>query len=139
MDRLTIHVGDAELEASIAGDGPVTVVFENGLATPLEEWDAVVSPIAQRARTVRYDHRDANPNLNSPARSIADVLADLEQLLAAVAAEPPFVFVGHSWGGVVARLFAHAHPSDVVGLVFSTRPMRPSIRRPCRCCRRSIR
>ena len=52
------------------------------------------------------------------ARSASDVLSDLEQLLVALALRPPYVFVGHSWGGVVARLFAQKHPSDVVGLVF---------------------
>jgi len=46
------------------------------------------------------------------------VLEDLEKLLTALALKPPYVFVGHSWGGVIARLFAHAHPSGVVGLVF---------------------
>jgi pimeloyl-ACP methyl ester carboxylesterase len=96
----------------------VTVVFENGLATSLEEWDAVVSPIAARARTLRYDHRYAPSGGKVSARSVSDVLADLEKLLAALSLKPPYVFVGHSWGGVIARLFAHAHPSDVVGLVF---------------------
>lgn len=28
------------------------------------------------------------------------------------------MLVGHSWGGVITRLFAHAHPADVAGLVF---------------------
>src|SRR5262249_30335887 len=31
---------------------------------------------------------------------------------------PPYVLVGHSWGGIVARLFAHAHSSATAGLVF---------------------
>jgi len=118
MGRLCVDIGDGELEAVIAGDGWPTVIFENGLATPLEEWDAVVSPIAQRARTLRYDHRYAPRELAMPVRSISDVLADLEKLLAVLAPKPPYVFVGHSWGGVVARLYAHAHPQEVVGLVF---------------------
>ena len=43
--------------------------------------------------------------------------ADLRALLAALAIGPPYVLVGHSWGGVVARTFVHAYPADVVGLV----------------------
>jgi pimeloyl-ACP methyl ester carboxylesterase len=118
MGRRSVNIGDADLEAVIEGDGPVTVIFENGLATPLEEWDAVVPVIAERAQTVRYDHRYAPATGPLPPRSLTDVLADLERLLAALALKPPYVFVGHSWGGVIARLYAHAHPSDVAGLVF---------------------
>ena len=118
MKRRSIDIGDGELEAVLAGDGPVTVIFENGLATPLEVWDAVVPPIAERARTIRYDRRWSSAAGTLAARSVSAVVADQERLLTALAVRPPYVLVGHSWGGVIARLFAHAHPSDVAGLVF---------------------
>jgi pimeloyl-ACP methyl ester carboxylesterase len=118
MTRQTVNIGDGTLEAIIEGAGPLTVVFENGLATPLEEWDAIVPRIAARSRVLRYDHRYAAPRGALIARSASDVVRDLEALLATLGLKPPFVFVGHSWGGVVARLFTHAHPSDVAGLVF---------------------
>ena len=35
MHRRPVDIGNCELEAVVAGDRPVTVVFENGLATPL--------------------------------------------------------------------------------------------------------
>jgi pimeloyl-ACP methyl ester carboxylesterase len=118
MSRGIVEIGNGTLEAAVEGDGPLTVVFENGMATPLEEWDAVAPRIAARARVLRYDHRYAPPRGAVAARSVTDVLADLEKLLTALALKPPYVFVGHSWGGVIARLFTHAHPSDVVGVVF---------------------
>jgi pimeloyl-ACP methyl ester carboxylesterase len=109
--------GGVHLEAEVAGSGPVTVVFENGLATALEAWDAVVPPIAARARTVRYNRRRAAATGDVPVRTAADLAADLRVLLDALGVSPPFVLVGHSWGGVVVRTFAQAHPADVVGLV----------------------
>lgn len=117
MPRGPVRIGDTILEASVEGDGPLTVVFENGLATPLEEWDAVAAQVATRARVLRYDHREAPLQGTVAVRSISDLLADLEALLGTLALKPPYVFVGHSWGGVIARLFAHAHPGDVVGAV----------------------
>ncbi len=117
-DRRSVDIGDAQLEAVLAGSGSVTVVFESGLATALEAWDAVVPPIAERARTLRYDRRRAAPAGEVPARTAADMAADLRQLLSALNVAPPYVLVGHSWGGVIVRTFAHAHPSDVAGLVF---------------------
>src|SRR5215510_1104584 len=118
MERRRVDIGGLALDAVVAGDGRVTVVFENGLATPLEEWDAVALHVAARARTLRYDRRQAPPKGHLPTRSVLDVLADLEKVLAALAIGPPYVLVGHSWGGVITRAFTHAHPSDVVGLVF---------------------
>lgn len=118
MAREIVDIGDGTLEASVEGNGSPTVVFESGLATPLEAWDAVAPRIAARARVLRYDHRYAPPRGAVTARAVSDVLRDLEALLAALALEPPYVFVGHSWGGVIARLFAHAHPVDVAGAVF---------------------
>lgn len=118
MSRGIVDIGDGTLDTVVEGNGPLTVVFENGMATPLEEWDAVAPRIAARARVLRYDHRYSPPRGAIAARSVSDVLGDLDRLLTVLALKPPYVFVGHSWGGVITRLFAHAHPSDVVGLVF---------------------
>jgi len=119
MKRRSIDIGGVALDAVVTGSGAVTVVFENGLATPLEEWEAVVPRIAERARTLCYDRRRAPSAGKLLPRSAMDMVADLERLLAALQLNPPYVLVGHSWGGVVARTFAHGHPSDVAGLVFA--------------------
>ena len=118
MDPRRVEIGGGvQLEAVVEGSGPVTVVFENGLATALEEWEAVVPSVASRARTVRYTRRRAAAAGDLPARTAADLAADLRALLDALAVGPPYVLVAHSWGGVIARTFIHAHPGDVAGLV----------------------
>jgi pimeloyl-ACP methyl ester carboxylesterase len=38
-------------------------------------------------------------------------------VLDALGAKPPFVLVGYSWGGILARYFAGDHRADVAGLV----------------------
>lgn len=118
MERKGVDIGEVTLEAIVAGRGPVTVVFENGLATPLEEWDTVVSAVAARARSLRYDRRRAPARGPLAPRTAGDMATDLKRLLEALAIGPPYVLVGHSWGGVVARVFAHRHPAEVTGLVF---------------------
>jgi pimeloyl-ACP methyl ester carboxylesterase len=118
MERRRVDIGGAVLEAELSGAGRVTVVFENGLGTSLDEWDAVVPRVASGARVVRYDRRRASSSGSLQARTAADMAIDLEKLLAALAVAPPYLLVGHSWGGVVARVFAHTHPSSVAGLVF---------------------
>jgi pimeloyl-ACP methyl ester carboxylesterase len=118
MESRRVDIGrGVQLEVEVAGRGPVTVVFENGLATSLEEWEAVVPAVAERARTVRYNRRRAAASGEVPVRTAAALAADLRALLGTLGVSPPYVLVGHSWGGAVVRTFAHAHPADVVGLV----------------------
>ena len=90
MERRRIDIGGGvELEAVVAGSGPVTVVFENGLATALEEWEAVAGAISGRARTVRYDRRRAAPSGHVPPRTASDLAGDLRMLLGALAVRRP--------------------------------------------------
>lgn len=117
MERQGVDIGETTLEAVVDGRGPITVVFENGLATSLEAWAAVAPRIAERATTLRYDRRRAAPTGALATRTAGDMVSDLEKLLSALALHPPYVLVGHSWGGIVARVFAHAHPTTVAGLV----------------------
>jgi pimeloyl-ACP methyl ester carboxylesterase len=52
-------------------------------------------------------------------RRASTVVADLHALLEleAAAIPGPYVLVGHSFGGLFARLFASTYPDDVVGMV----------------------
>jgi pimeloyl-ACP methyl ester carboxylesterase len=117
MERQQIDIGGVALDAVLTGRGNVAVIFENGLGTSLEEWDGVVESIAARARTLQYDRRRAPATGPVPTRSAVDLAGDLEKLLATLNLGPPYVLVGHSWGGAIARVFASRHPADVAGLV----------------------
>ena len=46
-----------------------------------------------------------------------DEIYDLQRLLVGARIAPPYVFVGHSYGGLLARLFAHAGPGQTAGVV----------------------
>lgn len=43
--------------------------------------------------------------------------ADLTRALEGLEARPPFILVGHSWGGAIVRLFAAQHRELVAGMV----------------------
>ena len=57
---------------------------------------------------------DAGPMPRTAGR-IAD---ELHALLGAANIAPPYVLVGHSFGGLSIRAYATSHPEDVAGLVF---------------------
>jgi pimeloyl-ACP methyl ester carboxylesterase len=50
-------------------------------------------------------------------QSARDIVLDLRALLRAAHIRGPYVLVGHSFGGLVARLFATAYPRRIAGLV----------------------
>ncbi|WP_432523678.1 alpha/beta fold hydrolase [Kineococcus sp. SYSU DK006] len=98
-------------------DGPV-VVLEAGsgetsasFARVLQRWD-LPAPV------VAYDRAGYGRSTASAlARTGANVVAELREALRRSGAEPPYVLVGHSMGGLFVREFAAAHPAEVAGLV----------------------
>ncbi len=48
------------------------------------------------------------------------MVSDLHALVGAAGIEEPFVIVGHSAGGLAARLYAATYPDDVSGWCSST-------------------
>lgn len=106
------------VEMSSAGSGRYTVIFESGFGTGMGAWRKVAPALADAARVVAYSRAghgksDARPE----PRSIEQSTNELEQLIAAARLAPPFVLVGHSYGGLLARSFAARHPGQIAGLV----------------------
>ena len=50
-------------------------------------------------------------------RTAADSVHDLHALLEAAEVPGPYVLVGHSYGGMLMRLFASTYPDEVMGMV----------------------
>jgi pimeloyl-ACP methyl ester carboxylesterase len=115
----TIDMGGGRcLVLTECGRGSPTVVLETGLGAESEEWSAVQAMLAPRARVCRYDRaaRGASDAAPQP-RSALDLVEDLRALLLRADVMPPYVLVGHSFGGLLVRLFAHCHPEHVAALV----------------------
>lgn len=112
------QVSGRSVEVVEAGAGAVTVVFESGLGDDWEPWDEVASEVARSTRVFAYSrpgYGDSDPT--SSPRDAAGIVAELRALLAARGVAPPYVLVGHSFGGTYMELFARSHPGEVVGLV----------------------
>jgi pimeloyl-ACP methyl ester carboxylesterase len=131
--------------------GTPVVVLESGAGNGLEAWRPVFADIAKRAPVVAYDRRGLGQSAQDRERpTLRRVAASLHALLRQLGAAPPYVLVGHSWGGAFIRAFADAHPGEVAGLVFidasdleTSRPEKAAVIpeaaeprcSPCRRCR----
>lgn len=117
-DGVRYPFGDRWMFLSCSGTGSPTVLLEAGLGADHTAWSVVQPQIAQITRVCSYDR--AGTGLSDPAepgRSATDAVADLTALLAAAGETGPYVVVGHSFGGLLARSFADALGENLAGLV----------------------
>lgn len=100
------------------GKGSPTVVFDSGLTDETDVWALVQPVIAKHTQACSYDR--AGSGYSDPGRragTSANIVDDLHRLLAAAAIKPPYVLVGHSYGGMNVRLYADLHRDEVAGMV----------------------
>lgn len=111
-------VDGTRLYLDCRGSGPLTVVLENGLGSGADGWGFVLPELAERARVCAYDRAGIGRSGQPAGRhSVGEAAADLRALLAAGGERPPWLLVGHSLGGVYARVFVDRERADVTGLV----------------------
>jgi pimeloyl-ACP methyl ester carboxylesterase len=113
-----VMVDGRSIRMLIAGRGDATVVFENGLGGPLENWGKVQPDVSRFARTVTYDRAGVGLSEEGPRpRDGRRIAAELRDVLRAAGIAPPYILVGASLGGPYIRVFAGMYPDDVAGMV----------------------
>lgn len=131
-----VDIGGRSLWLEVSGSGGPTVILESGFGNNGQIWDeialapgsedpAVLPSVADFTQVCAYDRPgttlDADHlSRSDPApmpRSAIDVVHDLHALLSAAGIPGPYVLVGHSFGGIVVRLYAATYPDEVAGLV----------------------
>jgi pimeloyl-ACP methyl ester carboxylesterase len=125
-----VDVGGRRLYVECIGSGSPTVVLEAGLGLNSRSWTTVQLELGQTTRTCAYDRAGTGDSDAMPGvHDAGDEIRDLERLLDRGRIEPPYVLVGHSYGGLLARLFARAHSDQVAGVVFVDAMGRDATRR----------
>jgi pimeloyl-ACP methyl ester carboxylesterase len=117
LDGHAMHVQASGLQDRRPGT-PV-IVLEAGASNSLEIWRDVVPQLASLAPVVAYDRAGlGRSEWDETSPTPRHVTGRLRRVLREIGADPPYVLVGFSWGGVLARYFAGYYPGDVAGLVF---------------------
>lgn len=101
------------------GSGEPVVILEAGGGEDSLTFRRVQGRLSSLTRVCSYDRAGIGFSDPSDAPSTAEhIVSDLHALIAAAGIPTPFVFVGHSNGGLYGRLYAAEYPDDVAGMVF---------------------
>src|SRR4249920_989409 len=120
-----VDVGGFRLHVHSLGERGPTVVFDAALGGSSISWTFVHPPVGGFARAVAYDRAGFGWSDPGPMPRTAGRAADeLRMLLDRAGERPPFILVGHSFGGLVMRIFAARYRADVAGIVLVD-PARP--------------
>jgi pimeloyl-ACP methyl ester carboxylesterase len=113
----TMRVSVAGLERRTTGE-PV-LILEAGAGAGLDEWSPAILELARLAPVLAYDrHGIGRSEPDSQPRTIRRVATALHDLLQTMRVAPPYVLVGHSWGGILIRGFSELYGPEVAGLVY---------------------
>lgn len=115
-----VDIGGRRLRVVRQGpaDGPL-VLLECGAFGCAADWAVVQQRLADIGlRSLAYDRAGLGHSDPGPVpRDGAAIATDLEALLSAVGEAGPLVFVGHSMGGLLARVFVGRNRERVLGVV----------------------
>jgi pimeloyl-ACP methyl ester carboxylesterase len=134
--------GGRKMYLECRGTGSPTLVLISGTRGAHDDWtdridrkdpnsapkpdeSAVFPQVSKFTRVCAYDRpgttlNDATQTRSTPVQQPTTAqqgVADLHAMLIASREPRPYVLVGHSWGGLIARLFASTYPHEVAGLV----------------------
>ncbi len=114
-----LAVAGQVLRFSLSGQGAPTIVMLGGAGSTLEGWFKLFPGIEALGTVLTYDR----PGVGGSARPRepqmgTTVILQLRSLLREIGARPPFLLVGHSFGGLHANLFARVYPEETCGVLF---------------------
>jgi pimeloyl-ACP methyl ester carboxylesterase len=120
MPGRMVDIGGYRLNLYCVGKGGPTVVLEAGGGWGAVAWTGIQRKLADRAKVRVCSYDRAGMNFSDPGpvvRKPGDDVTDLHALLKAARVGAPYVLVGWSAGGVIARRYAYQYPDQVAGLI----------------------
>ena len=113
-----VDLGSHRLHLFESGSGRVTLVLEAGLMSTVLSWRDVQDQLARCYRVVSYDRAGLGWSDLGPLPRTADRIVDeLHTALQRAEVPPPYVLVGHSFGGLTMPLFAARFAEEIAGMV----------------------
>jgi len=113
-----VDIGGYRLHIDVKGTGSPAVICIAGATAFSIDWALVVPEISKITKVVTYDRPSLAWSDPGPMpRTFQQDIFELHSLLQKSGVKPPYILMGHSLGGIIARLFEKKYPDEVKGLI----------------------
>jgi len=114
-----VDVGDHRLHIDCRGEGSPMILLEAGGQLWSSGWRHIHNNLSEDHRVCAYDRSGLGWSDAGPVPYDAEhAVRELHTLLDNAGEARPFVFVGHSLGGMLARVYHLRYPDDLAGAVY---------------------
>ena len=112
-------IGDRKVNYATIGEGSPVVVFETGMGQSMTTWLPIFEKVGEITKVFAYNRPSYEISSEVPSiHSTQEIAELLQQNLYETGTMPPYIIIGHSFGGILANAFARIFPDDVIGVVF---------------------
>ncbi|WP_066310446.1 alpha/beta fold hydrolase [Bacillus sp. FJAT-29814] len=113
-----VDVGGFKLHLHKQGKGGPTIILETGSGASSTSWLDIPEELSKFGTVVTYDRGGYGWSEKADAeRTGENIVRELYKALKKEKIEGPYILVGHSLGGMYARLFAQTYQDEVGGVV----------------------
>jgi pimeloyl-ACP methyl ester carboxylesterase len=115
-----VNVEGRNVRIRVEGTGSPAVIFESGFGGDgVNSWTPIFPEIARMTRAFAYDRAGiGKSDAIATPRTYNAIVSELHAILQNQKIAPPYILVGHSYGGALVRAFYALYPSEVSGIVF---------------------
>lgn len=120
VKEMYVQINECMLYAKLLGEnnGKPTIVMDAGYGDFSKAWDSVIEEISTISNVLIYDRAGLGKSeTSSNPRTSREMVKELKDLLIEAQINPPYILVGHSFGGVNMRIYATEYHNEVCGLV----------------------
>ena len=113
-----VDVNGHQLNVRCSGEGIPTVVLISGLTTDNHDWLQVEKQVSEFSQVCSYDRFGLGKSDHTDTTPTSQIAVDdLHTLISASGISEPVILVGHSYGGLIAQLYARRNPDKTFGVV----------------------
>jgi pimeloyl-ACP methyl ester carboxylesterase len=115
---ILVNVDGYKMHIYCMGEGSPTVILDHAGGGSSVDWSLIQPKLAAHTRVCAYDRAGYGWSDYRPVpRTLATQVNELHAVLRGANEPGPYIFVGHSYGARVARVFAANYPDEIAGMV----------------------